>query len=254
VFFEEGAMGPFNSEGEMPRIVGSDTLARIFVDAESCRYFGYAITVQRLDANTARLRLGPVPERAAAEAFATALPTTTPCRHPRPIAAAGFPEPLVVPLGRVVDLTVLQDGSGRRIGDRIRVFAKAAAPAGFTDLWLRVDSPSTLVVDGEPLRGGGCAAQVLIVETPAGDRFAISLAARQGLPFVRAGRVTGERIRFVWQDVRYEWISREPVLGDGVQAPVWVLKMPPRTSPGPLLIREGRFGCHAIDAEHFRAS
>jgi hypothetical protein len=265
-----GFEDPHGLRSAEPIVLMSDTIVRAFADTTDCTYFGYELTVKPTT-DAVEMSLGPL--RGPAD---TKVRRGLPCSNPRPLASSPptFPAATVVPLAQTIDVDVLTDPrTGSRVTDKVRFLRKvrpwekeektlsfsgnvvvhegADRPQlRMEDVVLRISGPSVLRVDTKTYEDGpGCAGEVVVLQTPGGDRFALSLAPRGTLPFVEAGVVSGDTLSFRWNGVWHHWTGHNPILGPRARCPLWVMKV----ETGSLTFERGVVGCMATSGAHLGA-
>lgn len=165
-------------------------------------------------------------------------------RQTAPLAALAlpkYPEPQTLADGDTLALDVLVNPqTGVKIVDLIKVSsygeqslqplqASAAATGSggsnpTTDFTIEsVEMKMTaarLLVNGESVGGNGSLdflpgvqGALLWFYIPGRGRFVLSLAPREGYEFQKVGTIEGNKIAFDLNGVRYEWVSRSPIVG-----------------------------------------
>jgi hypothetical protein len=83
-----------------------------------------------------------------------------------------------------------------------------------------------LYVDDRPVLTSGlrnCTGAMVWFYLPGRGRFIFSLVPYDGYDFQRVGVIEDNKISFNWKGVRYEWVSRAPIVGSGGLWNLWVL-------------------------------
>lgn len=131
-----------------------------------------------------------------------------------------------VPLGvKVVDyVTVVSRESllpsGRPTGP-VRDFALNNVELSIKNYQLYVDNKFVSTTGRR-----NCTGSIIWFHLPGRGRFIFSLVPYEGYDFRKVGVIENHRISFVWNEVSYEWISREPIVGSGGLWNLWVLHDP----------------------------
>jgi hypothetical protein len=171
------------------------------------------------------------------------------CGTPRPVASVRqqYPQPQVVSLGDTLTLDLLADDrSGELISEhitsvafrdptrRMQVFPALDLKAEFVNLQM---AKSQLFVNGrsalkeEMNPSASVQGPVVWAEFPGRGRFFLSLARQAGYDFKKIGVVSENKVSFVIDGDRYEWVSSGPIATPGPVPPfgnaqswnVWVL-------------------------------
>jgi hypothetical protein len=101
----------------------------------------------------------------------------------------------------------------------IRDFTLANVELGVRDYKLLVNDEQ--VAGGKPTRG--CEGALIWFYVPGKGRFIFSLIPHRGYDFRKIGVIEDNKISFALGSDRYEWISSEPIVGNGGNWNVWVL-------------------------------
>jgi len=211
---------------------------RVLTDADQRVIFGYDLSVVA-NPLTRKFSIGVLP---ADEAFRRTFlkdsaqpPTETFATFPKSATQQTLDDGDAVSL----ELLVNQE-SGVKIVDLVRVtFDRSillensfeAAPKDFTLDAVELSVKSyQLLIDGTLVSRSkptvGCTGSLLWLYVPRRGRFIFSLAPRDGYSFQKIGVLDGNRIEFVVDGERYEWLSAFPILPNGGTWNLWVLPDP----------------------------
>ncbi len=210
---------------------------RVITDAEQRVIFGYDLWVNS-DPMTKKFSLAVMP---ADEAFRrTFLKDPTVRRNENLFAT--FPsstKPQTLDDGDAVSVELLvNEESGLKIVDVVRVtFDRSTLldnsfeniPKDFTlDAVALSMKGYQLLIDGELVGKSKatieCSGALLWLYVPGRGRFIFSLVPREGYSFQKIGVIDGNRIEFVVEGERFEWLSRFPILANGGTWNLWVLR------------------------------
>jgi hypothetical protein len=209
---------------------------RVLTDADRRVIFGYDLLV-KADPLTRKFRLGVLP---ADEAFRRTFLKDS--AQPPSEVFATFPRSATQQIlddGDAVSLELLVNKeSGIKIVDVVRVtFDRSilregsfeAAPKDFTLDAVSLSIRSyQLLIDGRLVSRSkptvGCTGALLWLYIPQRGRFIFSLVPRDGYSFEKAGVLDDNRIEFVVDGERYEWLSAFPILPNGGTWNLWVLR------------------------------
>jgi hypothetical protein len=91
-----------------------------------------------------------------------------------------------------------------------------------TNSWLLVNDQKVIgIEEGDGL---GVAGSLIWFYLPGYGRFILSLTAREGYDFQKAGVVEGRKLSFNMDGNRFEWVSSSPIVPSvGVALNLWVL-------------------------------
>ena len=207
---------------------------RVLTDADRRVIFGYDLLVIA-DPLSRKFSLGVLP---ADEAFRRTFLKDS-AQPPNEIFAT-FPRSATQQIlddGDAVSLELLVNKeSGIKIVDVVRVtFDRSilqegsfeAAPKDFTLDAISLSIRSyQLLVDGKLVSRSrsGCTGSLLWLYIPQRGRFIFSLVPRAGYSFERVGVLDDNRIEFMVDGERYDWLSGSPILPNGGTWNLWVLR------------------------------
>jgi hypothetical protein len=211
---------------------------RVLTDADQRVIFGYDLSVVA-DPFTRKFSIGVLP---ADEAFRRTFLKES--AQPSTETFATFPKSATQQTlddGDAVSLELLvNQESGVKIVDLVRVtFDRSilhensfeTAPKDFTLDAVELSVKSyQLLIDGTLISRSkptvGCSGSLLWLYVPQRGRFIFSLAPRDGYSFQKIGVLDDNRIEFVIDGERYEWLSAFPILPNGGTWNLWVLPDP----------------------------
>ena len=215
---------------------GDHIIHRVLTDADHRVIFGYDLIVNA-DPVAKRFSVGVLP---ADEAFRRTFLKES--AQPANGAFATFPHSAAQQLlddGDAVSLELLANqDSGVKIVDVVRVsFDRSilmdrlieTAPKDFTlDAVALSIKGYQILIDGNVVGRSkptvGCTGSLLWLYIPERGRFIFSLVPREGYSFEKIGVLDDNRIEFVIDGERYEWVSGLPILPNGGTWNLWVLR------------------------------
>jgi len=211
----------------------SHIIHRVLTDADKRVIFGYDLMVNA-DPFTRKFSLGVLP---ADEAFRRTFLKDS--AQPPSEAFATFPRSATQQIlddGDAVSLELLVNKeSGIKIVDVVRVtFDRSLLHDGLAPKDFTLDAVSLsvrgyqLLIDGKLVSRSkatvGCTGALLWLYIPQRGRFIFSLVPRDGYSFEKVGVLDDNRIEFVVDGERYEWVSGFPILPNGGTWNLWVLR------------------------------
>jgi len=211
----------------------SHIIHRVLTDADRRVIFGYDLIVNA-DPFTRKFSLGVLP---ADEAFRRTFLKDS--AQPPNEAFATFPRSATQQIlddGDAVSLELLVNKeSGIKIVDVVRVtFDRSVLHERFAPKDFTLDAVSLsirgyqLLIDGKLVTRSkatvGCTGALLWLYIPQRGRFIFSLAPRDGYSFEKVGVLDDNRIEFVVDGERYEWVSGSAILPNGGTWNLWVLR------------------------------
>ena len=206
---------------------------RVLTDADRRVIFGYDLMVNA-DPFTRKFSLGVLP---ADEAFRRTFLKDS--AQPANEAFATFPRSAsqqILDDGDAVSLELLVNKeSGMKIVDVVRVtFDRSVLRERLASKDFTLDAVSLsikgyqLLIDGKLVNRSkatvGCTGALLWLYIPQRGRFIFSLVPRDGYSFEKVGVLDDNRIEFVVDGERYEWVSGFPILPNGGTWNLWVLR------------------------------
>jgi hypothetical protein len=231
-----GILPPFLSRVVMGE---GNTLHRLLVDEQGRFVFVYDLVIVELDSP----KRFEVSARAPDPGFQQSLRAHN-ASALQNVADAGLPtlatatERQTVAEGETVALDLLiNEPLGVKVVDYITVASersllspsRPARPArdfGVYNVELAIKNYQ-LYVDEKPVYTSGlrnCTGAMVWFYLPGHGRFIFSLVPYDGYPFRKVGTIEDNKITFTWKGVRYQWVSREPIVGSGGLWNLWVLR------------------------------
>jgi hypothetical protein len=231
----------------------TNSIRRVIVDSGGTLFFGYTLTIEPL-LSTKQFKVSVRPLSPEDEQDLRARKSFSTRRlHPNYNAAGlnSSSAPQIINDGDTFALDVLvNQQTGDKLTDIVTISADRARlqeapvsepPRDFTleDIRMKMINYQ-LFINGELVAGGkqtgACAAPLIWFHLPEqGGRFIFSLSPHAGYDFQKIGTIEDDRIKFTFNDKRYEWISSTHIIGVGGNWNLYVL-YDPSYIPDPYLL------------------
>jgi hypothetical protein len=231
----------------------TNSIRRVLVDSGGNLFFGYTLTIEPLFA-TKQFKVSVHPLSPADEQNLRARTSFSTRRlHPNYNAAGlnSASAPQIINDGDTFALDVLVNPqTGEKLTDIVTISTNRARlqeapmsepPRDFTleDVEMKMINYQ-LFINNELVAGGkqsgACAGPLIWFHLPEQTgRFIFSLSPHAGYDFQKIGTIENNRIKFTFNDKRYEWISNMPIVGIGGSWNLYVL-YDPGYVPDPFLL------------------
>lgn len=232
-----------NSETADWYSTSDDVIHRVLYDKARGLNFGYDVRLEPVEGST-RVRVSVEPISPNTMRRVVENLDRTGNSLPAPSDIRRYPAPQVVEDGDAFSLEIAENRhTGVKLVDllmvsrdplKIQRFVLDQYPAReFTidDVHMKM-SNGKFVMNGNLIHsGGGISGHVLGFERPDRGRFLLSFRPHEGYTFRKAGVILLNRITFTIDGDQFEWVSTNPVLGDGGKWDLWVLHEPDYPAP-----------------------
>ena len=203
----------------------------VFADMAEKTYFGYDLKVE---AHTEKNKFKVTIQRLSVRPKNKYIDTSNLQFRDLP----NYPGTMIVRDGETIVLDILENPKTKeKISHLIRVTRNTSGPV-FADLHRAKDFTLDDVnlkfhgydvfIDGKKAHstGGGASGGNIGIYLPGRGRFIMSPFKREGYNFQKIGKIVNNKISFTFHGIKYEVVTKSPILGEGGKWNAWVLFEP----------------------------